>query len=475
MKKLIEELTNLKNGDMYPFHMPGHKRQIKININPYDYDITEIGGFDNLHHAEGVLKDLQQRYANLYGADESYLLINGSSGGILSAIAAATEKEKEVLIARNSHKSVYHGAMLNRLKVHYLYPKTLPFGINGSIEVKDVEEAFKKHPGIKTVVITSPTYDGIISDVKGIAQVVHEHHGILIVDAAHGAHFGIHDIFPENNSVNYGDLVVLSLHKTLPSPTQSALLVYNRCAIPKSRVEFYLNVYETSSPSYVMMAAMEHCLSYIEKIEENKKRFLEYDNNLSAFYRETKNLKCLKVFGEENLGNSFGKDYTKILISTKNAENYGGEQLMVDLRNTYHLECEMAAVNYVTALSSFMDTKEGLDRLSRALKEIDSSLHYVNQQEIAPLTIYEPREKVKELYEIAGSEEQVVNLQEAAGKISMEFCYLYPPGIPIVTPGEKIPSDFQEQIENVKALSMEVEGLCDYSANTIKVLKTEHD
>ncbi len=467
---LIEKLKILEASDLYPFHMPGHKRQIEVSLNPYKMDITEIEGFDNLHHPTEVLKEVQDKWAKLYGAPNAYLLINGSSGGILSAISAATRAGDEVLIARNSHKSVYHAALLNRLKVHYLYPKQLRLNINASISPEEVEEQFKLYPQIKCVVITSPTYDGVLSDIKEIAKIVHDRGAVLIVDAAHGAHLGLFEEFEENNGVQYADIVILSIHKTLPSPTQSAILIHNNCKISKERLSFYLNVYETSSPSYVMMAAMEKCMDYCLPTDENKARVREYNCNLMKFYKETEDLKVLQVFHHKEEENLFKKDATKILISTQTAKDYSGEDLMEELRLKFHIECEMAAVNYVIALSSFMDTKEGLDRLSNALLKIDKDLHYGNDESIS-CSLYAEKEKLYDLYEVIDEESEARTLKEAEGCVSTEFCYLYPPGIPIVAPGEVIPEDFARNIEEAKKKNMAVEGLSDYSCKTIKVLK----
>lgn len=470
MEYLIEKLQALAESEVYPFHMPGHKRQLELKINPYAYDITEIDGFDNLHHAEGVLQDLEKRFAALYQGEEAYLLVNGSSGGILSAIRAAAKPGEEILIARNSHKSVYHGVLLNRLKVHYLYPKELEFGINGSIAPEDVREAFEKHPGIKTVVITSPTYDGITSDLKQIAGIVHENGAILIVDAAHGAHFGLFDEFLPNDAVRYADISILSLHKTLPSPTQSAVLILNPERVTREKMAFNLNIFETSSPSYLMMAAMEYALSFCEKTEENCERVREYSRNLEAFYEEAGKLHCLRIFPKEGTG-YYGKDATKLLISTKQAKELDGEGLMEQLRKKYRIECEMAAPQYVTALSTFFDTKEGLNRLSRALREIDGTLSFTEEEKLLGKDLYERPQKVVELSEAEERQAERIPVSAAAGRVSAEFAYLYPPGIPVLTPGERIPEKFADRLAQIHAAKMQMEGLSDYTGETIKVLR----
>ena len=187
MQYLDQKLKEYHNTDVYPFHMPGHKRRELEFENPYGIDITEIDGFDNLHHATGILKEAQKRARELYGAKRSYYLINGS----LTAVCAATRKRDKILVARNCHKAVYHATFLNELWVEYVYPDILENGIQGQITPEQVEKSFEQHPDISAVVITSPTYEGIVSDVASIAKVAHAHGVPLIVDEAHGAHFGL--------------------------------------------------------------------------------------------------------------------------------------------------------------------------------------------------------------------------------------------------------------------------------------------
>ena len=194
---LADRLITYGQSGAYPFHMPGHKRQCHPFFDPYTMDITEIYGFDNLHHAEGILLEAQQRAAALYHASETFYLVNGSTCGILAAVAAATKRGGKLLMARNCHKAAYHAALLNNLEVSYLYPAAdMTRGLSGAIAPDEVERMLKKDASLRTVLITSPTYDGVCSDVRRIAEIVHQYDGILIVDEAHGAHFGMHPYFP---------------------------------------------------------------------------------------------------------------------------------------------------------------------------------------------------------------------------------------------------------------------------------------
>lgn len=200
MSGLYGRLTEYSASDYYGFHMPGHKRQKQTGIMlPYEIDITEIEGFDDLHHADGILKDAQKLAAKVYGAEESRYLVNGSTAGILSAVLGSADKGERILVARHCHKSVYHAIYLNGLRPVYLYPEfEAGYQMNMDISVSAVRTALMGCSDIRAVVIVSPTYDGVISDIRGIADAVHEYGIPLIVDEAHGAHLGFHPYFGEN-------------------------------------------------------------------------------------------------------------------------------------------------------------------------------------------------------------------------------------------------------------------------------------
>ena len=179
-KQLFDKLIEYSEADYYPFHMPGHKRNMKWDTNIYDMDITEIDGFDNLHHPEGIIKELEDRITTLYNAKKSFVMVNGSTGGLLSGIYSTVNYGDKILIARNCHKSVYNAVLLNGLNVRFVYPELDDNNICGPIGPDKVEEALKKDDSIKLVVITSPTYEGVVSDIEEIAKIVHKYKKILI-------------------------------------------------------------------------------------------------------------------------------------------------------------------------------------------------------------------------------------------------------------------------------------------------------
>ena len=316
MGELFDKLANYGNSGIYPFHMPGHKRQKTVDFNPYKIDITEIEGFDNLHHAEGVLLEAQKKAEKLYGSEESHFLINGSTAGILSAVSACAKKT--VLIARNCHKAVYHAALIRNLDVYYVYPEIQEeFMLNGGINPADVERSLEEHPEIEAVVITSPTYDGIVSDVKRIAEIAHAYGKPLIVDEAHGAHFGFSKYFPEN-SVHLGaDIVIHSLHKTLPSYTQTALIHINGKLVDRQKVRMFLQMYQTSSPSYILMAGIDECIRYVE--EQGTDAFDKFAERLDRIYKRAKEFRSIHLVDESIVGKNsiYDFDRSKLIFSVK--------------------------------------------------------------------------------------------------------------------------------------------------------------
>lgn len=463
MSKLYEQLKEYADSDYLPMHMPGHKRRMGDIGNPFFIDITEIEGFDNLHHAEGILMEAQKRAAKLYHSEETHYLVNGSTAGILSAISGCVSAGGKLLLARNSHKSAYHAVMLRGLCAEYIYPQFIEeMGINGPILPEDVEKKLKEYPDIQAVLMTSPTYDGIVSDVRAIAGIVHAHGIPLIVDEAHGAHFPFSAHFPEDSISCGADVVIHSLHKTLPSLTQTALIHLNGDRIDRERIRKYLTVYQSSSPSYVLMASIDNCVEWTELHREAFDSFWECLDSCRKKLRSMKVLRLVDVAG---------MDVSKILVSVRGTD-ISGHELSGILRDRYHLELEMACSSYVCAITSVGDTEESMGRLVDALIRIDRELQNrcsSEDQAVRTDTVI-PTESVCTLLEAEEQEKEKCLLEESCGRISGDFVTLYPPGIPILTPGERISREIIERVERYLEDGFEVHGI---SEGFLKVLKRE--
>lgn len=466
---LYDKLKNYSKSGIYPFHMPGHKRTdiTEEGIIPYNIDITEIHDFDNLHSPNGVIYEIQKKAAKLYNAKNAFILINGSTGGILSAIRSMTNQGDKILMARNCHKSVYNAAELFNLNVDYIFPDTdSRYNILTSVSPYDIEDKLTKHNDeIRLVIITSPTYEGVVSDIKSISEICHKHGAKLLVDEAHGAHFPFSDSFPDE-ALNCGaDAAVLSLHKTLPSLTQTALLITNDSELSEILAE-NLAVFETSSPSYILMSSIEKCLDFCEN---SKDKFKEYCCNLKTVREKLKNLKYLKIYDKNDT--DFDYDIGKIVISTANV-NISGTKLAEILRNNYQIETEMAYSDYVIAMTSVCDTEKAFNMLSDALISIDSELSKGADTERVPLkNLYTGKNfNACELYKF---NKETISFQNSEFRTSAEYIWAYPPGIPLIVPGEIISKELINYIEYLSACKVEIMSTKGGMTDNISVVKKD--
>jgi len=373
---LYDKLKEYTNSDIYPFHMPGHKRNSMHMPDglPFDIDITEIPGFDDLHNADSILLETSKLASDLYNSREAFMLVNGTTVGIHAAIGSQTERGDKILAVSNCHWSTSNAAKLFDLEIIYIDTEVdEDTGVPCSISPVAIEEALKINPDIKMVVITSPTYEGVVSDIAAIAEITHNSRALLLVDSAHGAHLGFSGFFPKS-AVNLGaDFVVVSLHKTLPALTQCSLLHICNERADAVKVKEMLSILQTSSPSYVLMASMDYCLRLLKS--NGDKLFAEYEKNLSFFYDRVKNLKNLSVLYnviDTRQLKFFTYDPGKIVIITKNTAP-GSDGLSKILREEFKIETERKFDNYVIALTSICDSKEGFIRLADALLETEDS------------------------------------------------------------------------------------------------------
>lgn len=479
---LYEKLDKLKNSKEYAFHMPGHKREEKTGpfADIMRMDITEIEGFDNLHHAEGILRKEQDFAADLYGAKDSFFLVNGSTAGILASICAVAKEGTDIVFSRNAHKSAYHALYIKGLCAQYVYPEYVAEKafIHGKIDPQDVKKQMEKTKA-KVVFITSPTYEGIVSDISSIAQIVHEKDGILIVDEAHGAHFGFHPYFPQSAVKMGADIVIQSLHKTLPSLTQTALLHICSDKVDSCEVARWLSIFQTSSPSYVLMGSMSRCLHLLADHAEIY--FSQYKKNLGKFYSKMKNLTCLEVPDPAMLQRWFQTDTdpSKIIICVENLKDKEGKkftakQLAEKLLADYEIQIEMVSENYVLAMTSIYDSEEGFRRLEEALLDIDSRLmrrSTVNMEEHLPTNCDVKAQPVMTIKKAIDGKKEKRAWKDCVGKVSAEYIYLYPPGSPIIAPGEMMTEQVLKEISIYKKQGLNVLGPADDTLKEIMTVK----
>lgn len=479
-RDMLDMLTEYSRADYIPMHMPGAKRNSRLFDmgNPFALDITEIEGFDNMHNPQGIIKDAQERCANVFGAEESLFLINGSSAGILAAICGTTKKGDCVIVARNSHTSVYNALYMNELHPVYVYPKVNSYGFAEGIKPQQILDAFEECGNrselVKAVVITSPTYEGMISNIQEIAKIVHDNGAVLIVDEAHGAHLNFSDAFPVSAVSCGADVVIQSVHKTLPSLTQTAVMHMNGSLVDRERVRMYWNIYQTTSPSYILMAGLDRCVSILER--DGEKLFAGYISRLKVLRERLKTLKNIKLCDVD--------DISKIVLATRD-----GKKLYDKLLKDFHIQCEMASAGYVVAMTSIGDTDEYYERFYEALKNIDDTYAEINlacadqcqniyvdacqekcpgqfqdeQQEKCVDTYvsytYRKHKQFCSIYDAVNGEKEYVALAQAVGRVAAEKICLYPPGIPLVVQGEFITKEDVQVIEEAIKSGIEVIGI----------------
>lgn len=482
MEHLYDKLKQNEASNRYPLHMPGHKRNMAgFPMEAfYGIDITEIDGFDNLHAPSGILKELMERASALYRA-ETYLLVNGSTGGILSAVSAAARRGDYVLMARNCHRSAYHALYINECGARYIYPAFLEtYGICGGISPERVGRMLAAYPEIRAVFVTSPTYDGVVSDIEAIVKLAHARHIPVIVDEAHGAHFSMDGRFPVSAVSCGADLVIHSIHKTLPSLTQTALLHVQGSLIDRERLRQFLKIYQTSSPSYVLLAGIEQCVSILETEKEALcDRFFSLNDR---FEKRAGQLRHLKVFpaGSDGYGRRdrcrseagrekevFDFDPGKKIISVKGT-GMTGRALYELLSNKYELQMEMAGQDYAAAIMTVMDTEEGFDRLADALTEIDAGLTGASGEPRAEAD--EPPKQICGIAAAMEAEHETVNLEDCVGRISAEFIYTYPPGVPLIAPGEQFSEAVRKRLIRYREHGLTIEGMKEQNRR-VSVLK----
>lgn len=452
--------------------MPGHKRNTALagergylqQLGAFA-DITEIAGFDDLNHPQGLFLACMRMAAQLWQSEETLFSVNGGTGGILAAIYGCLPYGGKAIVARNCHQAVYHALELRGAEAVYTLPvQDRQTGIWGAASAADIESLLARHPDTRLVIVTSPTYEGVVSDIRGIAAICHQRRVPLLVDEAHGCHFGFGYGFPERAVGCGADIVVQSLHKTLAGLTQTALVHLNGSLVERTKIRRALTVFQSSSPSYILAASIDGCVRLLE--QRGGTLFAAWQNHLDRFHERVSGLKRLRLLQAEE--SMFALDRSKIVIVTGNAGITGAE-LMETLRRQYRIELEMAAPAYVIAMTGIGDSWDNLRLLGDALLEIDASLNPVKREaEFPPFVL---PEKVKNAAEAESMPQTAVAPAAAAGRVSGEYVLAYPPGIPLLVPGERITPAALRQAEACRQCGIRVESTYSGLPEKIFVLK----
>lgn len=430
------------------FHMPGHKNQ-KGNLSFFDdvwkMDTTETYGMDNLQKPEGAIRDSLEKIAQIFGAKQSIFSVNGTTGAIAMGLHMLTEPSDTILVQRDCHKSVYSAMVLNRLDGEWISPAMdADWGIPVGVTPKSLEEKLEKHSHCKVIVVVSPNYYGVCSDIRGLVEVAHKRGVKVMVDEAHGSH--LHFAKGYASALTQGaDLVLQSTHKTLPAFTQASLL-HAKGRIPPTRWDRANALFQTTSPSYLLMASTEQAVCWMD---EKGRRVLEANIRWANAFREKANaLPSVRVFNQ----GTHRIDPLRIVFSV---DGYTGTQLM-DALYAEGVSLEMADTNVAVALASVHNEEKDYGYLYDAL----ARLPVKQKEERKPLYSSIPLpEKVLSLGEAFYKDGYSTHFSTAYGKICAKAIVPYPPGVPLVVPGERISKEVIAFLEQAFEQGMEVLGL----------------
>lgn len=472
---LFFALKDYINKKRPAFHMPGHHRGKGIykllkdewGENIFLYDITEVEGLDYLHKPEGVIKEAQELAAKAFGSDYTFFLINGSTVGNLVMLSSTLKSKDKVILQRNSHRSVIGGLAVFDLEPIYIQSEIHKYsGIPSGIKPEDYEYKLKNN-SVKVSLITSPNYFGMCENIEEILKIGRKYDQTMLLDEAHGVHFPFNSKLPLTGIKIGYDMIVQSAHKTLPALTQTSFLHIKGNRVDMDKVFDALTYLESSSPSYLFMVSLDVVRYQMES--EGEKIWNEIID-LSNYLREEVNkIDGFYCFGKEILNDEvYDLDLTKITINTKKIGLTGFEVEEI-LNKKYNIEIELSDSYNILIFLTPGITKEEIDKLIITLKDI--SIKYKKgpiEEEVIIPEIPKMAVTPKEAYI---NEKEIIELKDAKGRISGKVISAYPPGLPIVVPGEEISENILYYIYDLKEKKANLQGFIDVECNYIKVLK----
>ncbi|MBK1811052.1 aminotransferase class I/II-fold pyridoxal phosphate-dependent enzyme [Clostridium sp. YIM B02505] len=475
---LFDALMEYVDRDTIPFHVPGHKKGVGIDEefknfigeNPFKIDVTVFKLVDSLHHPTGPIKKAQELAADAYGSDASFFSIHGTSGAIQAMIMSVVSQGDKIIVPRNVHKSITAGIILSGAVPIFMQPELdKKLGIAHGVTPATVKRVLEENKDAKAVLIINPTYYGVATAIKEIADIVHSYDIPLIVDEAHGPHLKFNEKLPMSAMEAGADICAQSTHKIIGALTQCSLLQVKSNYIDPARVQQVLNLLQTTSPSYILMASLD-CAR--RQIALSGEELLDKTIDLANYARtEINKINGFYCFGEEILGRPgvVALDPTKITITCRDLGITGYELDMI-LSNKYHIQMELSDLYSVLAVGSFGDTKESIDKLLQALREISDE--YSSKGKVRPdfLDIPSIPESVLIPRDAFNSKKESILLRESIGKVSGEFLLAYPPGIPLLCPGEIITEEIIKYVEELKEVGLYVQGTEDSKVEYIKVV-----
>lgn len=474
---LWEALLKHKKSGMAQLHVPGHRSGEAVSDDflhvvgkdIFQIDLTEIPGLDDLHNPQGAIEIAQQLAAELYQADKSFFMVNGTSGGLLALILACCGQGDKIIVPRNAHRSVLSGLIVSGAVPIYYQPAVIKeFGCLAGPDHWQIKSLLEKNSDVRAVVGVNPTYYGVAGDLAALAESCHGVGVPLLVDEAHGTHLKFHPELPPDALSCGADAVVQSTHKTGGSLTQSSLLHIQGQRIDIERVAEALRMIQSTSPSYVLMASLDLAR---QQLAVRGRELLDKSFALAHWCRESlAEIDGVKVLEHKHLGAEGAKylDVTRLTISLLE-RGVTGYQLAELLGEKYQVVVEMADYASVVAVISLGTTPNDCQRLITAIKEIvkletGQPLGFSETLNIPPPVV---RLSPREAWLRSG---KAVPLEQSLGHISGETVAVYPPGIPVLCPGEEITQPVLDYLTEVKHRGLQLQGPRDGSLSSLRVL-----
>ncbi|QQE80374.1 aminotransferase class I/II-fold pyridoxal phosphate-dependent enzyme [Alicyclobacillus sp. SO9] len=476
---LFDTLRNHAGRNPVQFHIPGHKKGRGMNAefrnyigqNAFSIDLINIAPLDDLHHPTGAIRHAQELAAEVFEADATFFSVQGTSSAIMTMVLATVGPGDTILVPRNVHKSVLTAIMLADARPVFLTPELDPnLGIAHGLAVETVEEALERYPAAKALVVINPTYFGIAADLTRLVEVAHRYGVPVLVDEAHGVHVGFHEALPPSAMQAGADMAATSVHKLGGSMTQSSILNVRAGLVDPRHVQVVLSMLTTTSTSYLLLASLD--VARKELALHGQQQIDRAIRLAEAARREINEIHGLYCFGTELLHDSatFALDPTKLTVSVKDL-GIKGYDVETILRDEYNIEVELSDLYNILCIVSWGDTEADLRLLIEALREIahrygDRPGHRVLQVDLPemPELKMSPRQAFY-------SKTEVVPLKESAGRIIAEMIMVYPPGIPVLLPGEEVTQVNIDYIEENLRAGLPVQGTDDPEIQNVKVVR----
>lgn len=463
------------------FHIPGHKKgrgsdaefREFIGENALSIDLINIAPLDDLHQPEGVIDEAQRLAAEAFGADYTYFSVQGTSGAIMTMILSVCSQGDKIIVPRNVHKSVLSAIIFAGARPVFISPvRDERLGIDHGITTSAVRRALERHPDAKAVLVINPTYFGVCADLREIVELVHRYDIPVLVDEAHGSLIHFHEELPLSAMQAGADMAATSVHKLGGSMTQSSILNVKGDRVNPHRIQTIISMLTTTSTSYILLASLDTAR---RNLAVNGRAMAEHALRLARYARrEINDIPGLYCFGDDILGSEATHRYdpTKITVHVRRlgitgyeAENW--------LRERHRIEVELSDMYNILALITPGDTQETVDALIAALREMAEAFYEKQDAKELVVTIPEIPQLSLTPRDAFYAETEVVPLAESAGRIIAEFIYVYPPGIPILLPGEVISQANIDYILDHLKVGLPVKGPEDPSLEYVRVIVEE--